>query len=81
MPLSQNDPELDYDGSWGNASRNWPSISFSTQEEAHRAYVETWRDVKVPYGSYVLVDNVLRLETEDLKKLVESWLRDTRRNQ
>jgi hypothetical protein len=30
-----------------------------------------WRDAKVPYGSYVLVDKKLRLETAELKKLVE----------
>jgi hypothetical protein len=39
MPLSQHDPDLDYDGSWGDASEGWPSIPFSTEEEAKRAYV------------------------------------------
>jgi hypothetical protein len=71
MPLSQNDPSLDYDGSWDVASKNWPSIVFSTEEEANRAYVTAWREAKVPYGSYVLVGKFLRLETEDLKKRVE----------
>jgi len=70
MPLSQDDPSLDYDGSWGDASRGWPSISFPTEEEAQRAYVVAWRDAKVPYGSYVLVDKELRLETPELKELV-----------
>ncbi len=78
MPLSQSDPSLDYDGSWGDASKNWPSISFSTEEEARQAYVTAWRDVKVPYGSYVLVGKVLRLETENLKELVELHLRNNR---
>jgi hypothetical protein len=76
MPLSQNDPSLNYGGSWGDASKNWPSIAFSTEEEAERAYVVAWRDAKVPYGSYVLVGKTLRLETEALKKLVELQLRD-----
>lgn len=74
MPLSQSDPSLDYDGSWGDASEDWPSISFSTEEEAHRAYVLAWREAKVPYGSYVLVGKVLRIETEELKKRVELCL-------
>jgi hypothetical protein len=71
MPLSQNDPSLDYDGSWGDASEGWPVISFATEEEANKAYVVAWRDAKVPYGSYVLVGRDLRLETLELKKLVE----------
>jgi hypothetical protein len=78
MPLSQNDPSLDYDGSWDAASKDWPSIAFSTEEEARRAYVVAWRDAKVPYGSYVLVGTVLRLETEGLKRLVEVQLRGSR---
>lgn len=75
MPLSQSDPSLDYGGSWADASQGWPSISFPTEEEAKRAYVMAWREVKVPYGSYVLVDKVLRLETEELKNRVELQLR------
>lgn len=74
MPLSQSDPALDYGGSWGDASEGWPSISFPTEEEARRAYVTAWRDVKVPYGSYVLVGTALRLETEEYRKLVELYL-------
>jgi len=34
------------------------------------AYVVAWRDVKVPYGSYVLVGSVLRLETEEQRSAV-----------
>jgi len=70
VPLSQHDPSLDYDGSWGDASEGWPSIPFSTEEEAKRAHTLAWREAKVPYGSYVLVGNVLRLETEELKAAV-----------
>jgi hypothetical protein len=74
MPLSQNDPSLDYGGSWGDAPEGWPTISFPTEEQANAAYVAAWRDVKVPYGSYVLVGNDLRLETEELKSRVELHL-------
>jgi len=70
MPLSQGDPALDYDGSWGDASAGWPSIEFASEEEAERAYVTCWQGAKVPYGSYVLVGSVLRLETEEYKELV-----------
>jgi hypothetical protein len=70
MPLSQNDPTLDYDGSWGVASVEWPSISFPTEEAAKKAYVIAWRDVKIPYGCYVLVGNTLRLETIEQKNTV-----------
>ena len=75
MPLSKQDPALDYNGSWGDASEGWPSIIFDTEQEAKRAYVEAWRNVKVPYGSYVLVGHVLRLETEEWKERVERHLR------
>jgi hypothetical protein len=74
MPLSQSDPDLDYSGSWADASKGWPSIDFPTEEQAREAYVAAWRDVKVPYGSYVLVGTVLRLETEELKLRVEAEL-------
>ena len=74
MPLSQNDPELDYDRSWGDASTNWPKIIFATEELAKDAYVMAWRDVKVPYGSYVLVGKELRLETETQKANVQEHL-------
>ena len=76
MPLSQSDPGLDYDGSWGDASVGWPSISFQTEEEARRAYVTAWREAKVPYGSYVLVGHVLRLETEELRAAVVAKCRE-----
>jgi hypothetical protein len=66
---------LNYGGSSEYASENWPSISFRTEEEARRAYVLTWRNAGVPYGSYVLVGKILRLETEALKKLVLSTIK------
>lgn len=64
MPLSQHDPALDYDGSWVDASESWPYIHFQTEVEAKDAYVRAWRDVKIPYGCYVLVGHDLRLETK-----------------
>lgn len=71
MPLSQNDPSLDYDGSWGVASKDWPKICFSTEKEAERVFYFVTREKLVPYGSYVLSGVELRLETPELKKLVE----------
>lgn len=62
MPLSQNDSELDYDGSWGDASAKWPYLAFKTEDEANHAYYVGWKYGKVPYGSYVLVGKRLRLE-------------------
>lgn len=68
MPLSQRDPSLDYDGSWGDASKGWPSITLKTEEEARAAYIKAWRGVKIPYGCYVLVGRGLRLETPNMKE-------------
>jgi hypothetical protein len=79
MPLSQHDPALEYDASWRDASIGWPTINFSTEEEASRAYVLAWRDAKVPYGSYVLVGTELRLETEVQKRRVELVLKERTR--
>ena len=74
MPLSQNDPALDYGGSWGDASHNWPKISFRSKADAEKAYVLAWKKAKVPYGSYVLVDKQLRLETKDYVRKVRAML-------
>lgn len=74
MPLSQDDPSLDYDGSWGVASMGWPSIKFEDEQDAHAAYVAAHRYLKIPYGSYVLVDKELRLETPELKYIVDKFL-------
>lgn len=74
MPLSQSDPALDYDGSWGDASKGWPTISFSTEEEARHAHQVAWRDAKVPHGSYVLIGKELRIETQELKERVQRHL-------
>lgn len=70
MPLSKDDPALDYDGSWDDASKNWPSINFNSDDEAKQGYVVAWRQCKIPYGSYVLVGKQLRLEAEHYKARV-----------
>lgn len=70
MPLRQDDPSLDYDGSWDDASRDWPCIVFDTEQEARKAHHAAWHDAKIPYGSYVLVGSELRLETEEQKARV-----------
>lgn len=74
MPLDQHDPSLDYDGSWDSASKGWPFAHFPTYELAHHAYVVAWRDAKIPYGSYVLVGNCLRVETRELLERVTRYL-------
>lgn len=74
MPLSQDDPALDYGGSWAVASQDWPRICFASKEEAAKAYYLAWKHVKIPYGSYVLVEKTLRLETEEHKQAVLSYL-------
>jgi hypothetical protein len=51
-------------GSWGEYSKDWPKIEFKTEEEARVAYVLCHRVAKIPFGSYVLADFELRLETE-----------------
>lgn len=79
MPISKNDPLLDYDGSWGDASKGWPEIQFSTLEEAQAAHHFAWKHCKVPYGSYVLAGKSLRLETEAYKSLVLTELQKERK--
>ena len=75
MPLSQHDPDLGYDSSWAEASESWPAITFENEMAAKRAYVIAWRDCRVPYGSYVLVGNVLRLEMQVYVEQVRQALR------
>lgn len=74
MPLSQYDPNLDYDGSWAVASANWCYISFGSKEAAEQAYTVCWKQARVPYGSYVLVDKMLRLEQERYRRSVANYL-------
>jgi len=76
MPLSQNDPTLDYGGSWADASQSWPRIVFSTETQARRAHYVAWKYAKVPYGCYVLVGRELRLESQEQITSVEKALRE-----
>ena len=75
MPLSQHDAALDYDGSWADASNGWPEITLRNDEEGHHAHHVAWKYAKVPYGCYVLVGRVLRLETCDQVKAVREALK------
>ena len=60
MPLTYDD----IPGSWGYASVHWPAVAYFTADEADRAYVACSKENIVPYGSYVIVGNTLRVETE-----------------
>ena len=75
MPLSQSDPSLDYDGSWGDASAKWPCLRFENEQVAQDAYVHAHRDAKISYGRYVLVGRDLRLESLDLLQRFRAWLK------
>lgn len=74
MPLSKDDPALDYPGSWGDASKGWPKLTFGSEERASHAYYVAWRHAGVPYGSYVLVGKNLRLETPEFASAVNAAL-------
>lgn len=68
MPLQYDD----IPGSWGTYSTNWPALRCANEHEAKRAYVACTKENLVPYGSYVLVDNDLRVESEALlEKLID----------
>lgn len=62
MPLSANDPNLDYPGSWGDASEGWCYLAFPDEDKCDHAMYIGWKYAKVPYGAYVVVGNHLRLE-------------------
>lgn len=70
MPLSYDD----IPGSWGVYSKDWPSIKFQDKTSADRAYVACTKEHVVPYGSYVLMDNELRVETETYKQALKEHL-------
>lgn len=56
MPLNKNTTE-----SWEKLSRGWPVIT----DFAHSKYVLAARGI-IPYGTYVLCDDGLRVETQEL---------------
>lgn len=57
----------DYDtpGSWGPASKGWPSLA--DEDGSLRAFVI--RTKVVPYGGYVTVEGRLRIHPDYIKKL------------
>lgn len=68
MPLQYDD----IPGSWGTYSEGWPTYHAKNEAWARRAFVACTKEHLVPYGSYVLMDLDLRVETQEyLAKLVE----------
>lgn len=63
----------DIPGSWGLHSQNWPMIR-TTRENARMAHAFCVKCPDIPYGSYVLMDNEIRLETEAQKAIVQRYL-------
>jgi hypothetical protein len=66
----------DIPGSWGIYSKDWPYLRFSSKDEVDRAFIACTKEHVVPYGSYVLVGNDIRCETEELKIALETWLNE-----
>lgn len=66
---------LEYDdipGSWGAGSKGWPAFRCNDEAHAKRAFVACTKEYVVPYGSYVMVDLDIRVETPELlAKLTE----------
>lgn len=73
MPLTYDDVP----GSWGVYSEGWPSISFSTEDKANRAFIACTKAKVVPYGSYVMMDNSIRLETKKHKEALAKYLEES----
>lgn len=67
MPLAYDD----IPGSWRELSEAWPFITFKDDATAKKAYVIAHSVCKIPYGSFVLCDNELRLETDAYKLKVQ----------
>lgn len=70
MPLVYDDSP----GSWGRASVLWPSLDFDNHEDAMRAYIACTKGHVVPYGSYVLVEHSLRVETKEHRNRLKEYL-------
>jgi hypothetical protein len=64
MPLNQRDHG---DQSWATLSEGWPE----TREYGRAKWVFCNMSKLLPYGSYVLVDGALRVETEALLKVLD----------
>jgi hypothetical protein len=67
MPLNQTDHA---DVSWWTASQGWTE----TTEHAYAKWVFANKSHVIPYGSYVVSGNILRVETPELlRKLNEEF--------
>ena len=53
-----------YGGCWADHSKGWPSVP--QPRDPHKVVMEA----NVPYGSYVIVEQSLRLETEEYREAV-----------
>lgn len=68
MPLAYDDVP----GSWWHGSKGWPEYVAPDETTAQVAYIFCTKGKAVPYGSYVLRGNVLRVETvEHLARVTE----------
>lgn len=69
-----------YGGCWGTHSKRWPSIRPTPEDlkpfnhERHPImcflYAATRKHTLIPYGSYVIADGEIRVETEEYKMLL-----------
>lgn len=72
---------LDYDnidGSWGRKSMDWPRLE-GTQIELDLAYLACSKEHVVPYGSFVMHETFLSIETEELLEKLKSHLSTSRK--
>lgn len=68
MPLTQDDED------WRQLSKDWFVIEFDDKQKAMDAHYIAWKHCGVPYGSYVVVNNELRLETAEQLAAVKAYL-------
>ena len=74
MPLTHDD----IPGSWASYSVGWPTIHCKDKEAARRAYVACTKEAVVPYGSFVLVGNDLRVESHSYLSKLQKHLEETK---
>lgn len=64
-----------YPGCWEGHSATWHVLAMGTEEEADAAFVASWKNCMVPYGSYVRAGLSLRFESlADLNR-VQDYLK------
>lgn len=73
MPLTYDDEP----GSWGRASTCWPAVQLCGEDAAKRAFIACSKGALIPYGSYVMVDNSIRCETQELADRLRIYLAET----